>query len=93
MFEALLGDGSMLGIWLIYTEQNGTGDSADTLRIGADSIGSERVCLILGNRISYGYLDLMSNQTGNRMAVKVLVGASASRIVQLTPPAGQRVIS
>jgi len=59
VFEALLGDGSMLGIRITYVEQNEPRGIADAFRVGADFIGSDRVCLILGDNIFYGYLDFL----------------------------------
>jgi len=59
VFEALLGDGSSLGIRLTYAEQNEPRGIAGALRIGADFIGSDRVCLILDDNIFYGYLDFL----------------------------------
>ncbi len=53
-FEALLGDGHQWGINLQYAEQAEPKGIAQALTIGADFIGNEDVCLILGDNIFYG---------------------------------------
>jgi glucose-1-phosphate thymidylyltransferase len=57
-FEALLGDGSRLGIKLTYLIQPKPAGIAQSLVIGADFIGGEPVCLILGDNIFYGKMGL-----------------------------------
>lgn len=54
-FQRLLGDGSQLGISLRYAEQTAPRGLADSLRVGADFIGDEDVCLILGDNLFYGH--------------------------------------
>ncbi|MCX5471953.1 glucose-1-phosphate thymidylyltransferase RfbA [Alcaligenes sp. A-TC2] len=54
-FRALLGDGSNFGIQLSYAEQASPDGLAQAFLIGADFIGSDRVSLILGDNIFYGY--------------------------------------
>ncbi|MHC3924521.1 glucose-1-phosphate thymidylyltransferase RfbA [Alcaligenes nematophilus] len=54
-FRALLGDGSNFGIRLSYAEQASPDGLAQAFLIGADFIGSDRVSLILGDNIFYGY--------------------------------------
>lgn len=53
-FEKLLGDGTHLGISLSYEVQTEPRGLADAFIVGADFIGNERVCLILGDNIFYG---------------------------------------
>ncbi len=53
-FVNLLGDGSQLGIHIEYLEQKVQRGIADAFLIGADFIGSDSVCLALGDNIFYG---------------------------------------
>ena len=54
-FEKLLGDGSELGLQLYYKEQPSPDGLAQAFIIGEDFIGSDDVCLVLGDNIFYGY--------------------------------------
>jgi glucose-1-phosphate thymidylyltransferase len=54
-FEALLGDGSELGINLSYIEQPSPDGLAQAFIIGEDFIGTDDVCLVLGDNIFYGH--------------------------------------
>jgi glucose-1-phosphate thymidylyltransferase len=54
-FEKLLGDGSDIGIKLLYKEQPNPDGLAQAFIIGEDFIGSDSVCLVLGDNIFYGY--------------------------------------
>ncbi len=53
-FEALLGDGSRWGLRLQYVEQPHPEGIAQAFVIGADFIGDDSVCLILGDNLFYG---------------------------------------
>jgi glucose-1-phosphate thymidylyltransferase len=53
-FEKLLGNGSHIGISLSYAVQTEPRGLADAFIVGADFIGNDRVCLILGDNIFYG---------------------------------------
>lgn len=53
-FEKLLGDGSQFGIELSYAVQLNPDGLAQAFIIGSDFIGSDSVCLILGDNIFYG---------------------------------------
>ena len=54
-FEKLLGSGEDLGIKLSYKEQPSPDGLAQAFIIGEDFIGSDDVCLVLGDNIFYGY--------------------------------------
>lgn len=53
-FEKLLGDGSQFGIELSYKEQPSPDGLAQAFIIGEEFIGSDSVCLVLGDNIYYG---------------------------------------
>lgn len=63
ILERVLGDGSGLGISIKYAVQHTPRGLADAFIVGADFIGSDRVCLILGDNIFYGngLSDLLRN--------------------------------
>jgi glucose-1-phosphate thymidylyltransferase len=50
-YKTLLGDGSQLGMKFTYAEQPNPGGLAEAFIIGADFIGNDSVCLILGDNI------------------------------------------
>jgi glucose-1-phosphate thymidylyltransferase len=54
-FEALLGDGSELGMAIHYAVQPEPGGLAQAYHIGADFVGSGPSTLILGDNIFYGH--------------------------------------
>jgi glucose-1-phosphate thymidylyltransferase len=54
-FEQLLGDGSQWGIRLAYAQQPRPEGLAQAFLIGAEFIGNDRVCLILGDNIFFGH--------------------------------------
>ncbi len=61
-YEKLLGDGSKLGISISYAIQDKPRGLADAFILGADFIGNDSVCLVLGDNVFYGqgfsaYLD------------------------------------
>lgn len=53
-YEELLGDGSRLGLNFSYRIQDKPRGLADAFIIGADFIGNDRVCLVLGDNVFYG---------------------------------------
>ena len=53
-FRELLGNGADFGISLAYAEQAEPRGIAEALLIGADFIGTDSVCLILGDNLFYG---------------------------------------
>ena len=54
VYERLLGDGSQIGIRLSYRVQEKPRGLADAFILGADFIGDDSVCLILGDNVFYG---------------------------------------
>jgi glucose-1-phosphate thymidylyltransferase len=54
-FEELLGSGAQLGLSLQYAVQEEPRGLADAFRVGADFVGDDTVCLVLGDNIFYGH--------------------------------------
>ncbi len=54
IFQRLLGDGGQWGMKFAYAEQDQPRGLADAFRVGAEFVGSEPACLILGDNIFYG---------------------------------------
>ncbi len=54
-YRELFGDGSQLGMQISYAEQAAPNGLAEAFIIGADFIGDDSVCLVLGDNIFYGY--------------------------------------
>lgn len=70
-FERLFGTGEKLGLNISYAEQEVPGGIAEAFLIGESFIGTDDVCLILGDNLFYG-----QNLTDNlRSAVRELDGA------------------
>ena len=53
-FQALLGDGKQWGLELSYAEQARPEGLPQAFTIGRDFIGTDKVCLVLGDNIFYG---------------------------------------
>lgn len=54
LYERLLGGGSRIGVSITYKVQDTPRGLADAFILGADFIGDDSVCLILGDNIFYG---------------------------------------
>ncbi len=54
-FRRMLGDGGRFGVRLDYAEQARPEGLAQAFLIGADFIGADNVCLVLGDNIFYGH--------------------------------------
>src|SRR3954449_1409562 len=65
MIEALLKDGSQIGLKLSYKVQPEPKGIAQAFTLGAEFIGNDSVCLILGDNVFYGHdlTNLVSNAT------------------------------
>ncbi|MBI3161866.1 MAG: glucose-1-phosphate thymidylyltransferase RfbA [Chloroflexi bacterium] len=55
LFRNLLGDGSQWGLRFSYAEQDQPRGLADAFRVGAEFVGKESSCLILGDNIFFGH--------------------------------------
>lgn len=69
-YEKLLGSGSHLGIHIEYEVQDKPRGLADAFILGADFIGNDSVCLVLGDNVFYGqgfstYLQSAQKQVEN----------------------------
>ena len=66
-FKRLLGDGNELGINFHYKEQPSPDGLAQAFIIGEDFVGTDDVCLVLGDNIFYGhgFTDLLSKSLYN----------------------------
>src|SRR5690606_37965302 len=53
LFQRLLGDGSQLGLSFSYAEQAAPNGIAEAFLIGADFLGQDAACLVLGDNIFY----------------------------------------
>lgn len=54
-YEEMFGDGSHLGLNIQYKVQEQPNGLAEAFILGEEFIGSDRVCLVLGDNIFYGY--------------------------------------
>lgn len=54
-FKELMGDGSQFGISFSYAVQDAPRGLADAFIVGADFIGNDHVCLVLGDNVFYGH--------------------------------------
>jgi glucose-1-phosphate thymidylyltransferase len=58
-FHQLLGDGTKWGITISYAEQSAPRGIAEAFLYGKEFIGTDQVCLILGDNLFYGKLDFL----------------------------------
>ncbi len=74
-FEKLLGDGQELGLQLNYSIQPSPDGLAQAFIIGEDFIGSDDVCLVLGDNIFYGsgFSRMLKNACNNILKGKSTV--------------------
>ncbi len=54
VYEKLLGDGSQIGVSIQYKVQDTPRGLADAFILGAEFIGDDSVCLVLGDNVFYG---------------------------------------
>jgi glucose-1-phosphate thymidylyltransferase len=73
LFTDLLGDGSSLGLKLEYAMQENPDGLAQAFIIGREFIGSDSVCLILGDNIFYGHglPELLKNAVSRKSGATV----------------------
>jgi glucose-1-phosphate thymidylyltransferase len=55
LFRHLLGNGEQWGVQFAYAEQDQPRGLADAFRVGAEFVGNEPACLILGDNIFFGH--------------------------------------
>tara|TARA_B110001454_G_scaffold218109_1_gene245152 strand:+ start:910 stop:1794 length:885 start_codon:yes stop_codon:yes gene_type:complete len=72
-FQALLGDGSDMGLELTYAVQPEPGGLAQAYHIGADFVGTNPSTLILGDNIFYGHglTELLDNASARESGATV----------------------
>ncbi len=75
LYRRLLGDGSEIGVQFTYLVQEEPRGLADAFILGAEFIGNDRVCLILGDNVFYGqYMTLLLNQAKARETGATIFG-------------------
>ena len=79
LFQELLQDGSQLGLSLSYVVQEEPKGLADAFIVGREFIGSDNVCLILGDNIFYGHGMPESLQRAASLETGAIVFAYAVR--------------
>ncbi|PVX50757.1 glucose-1-phosphate thymidylyltransferase [Balneicella halophila] len=82
LFQRMLGTGTQLGLEFSYAEQPKPEGIAQAFIIGEDFIGSDDVCLVLGDNIFYGYglteLLLSAEETVKEESKGVIFGYNVS---------------
>ena len=73
VFEELLGDGSQIGLSLVYKAQMEPRGLAEAFLIGEDFIGDDNVALVLGDNIFYGqgFSDILSKVTSRKKGATI----------------------
>lgn len=59
LYKLLFGDGSQIGVKIVYAVQDAPNGIAEAFTIGADFIGDDSVSLVLGDNIFYGKLNFL----------------------------------
>ncbi|MBM6752280.1 glucose-1-phosphate thymidylyltransferase RfbA [Mediterraneibacter glycyrrhizinilyticus] len=73
VFEELLGDGSQIGLNLVYKVQMEPRGLAEAFLIGEEFIGNENVALVLGDNIFYGqgFSDILGQVTSRKRGATI----------------------
>lgn len=73
VFEELLGDGSQIGLNLVYKVQKEPRGLAEAFLIGEEFIGNENVALVLGDNIFYGqgFSDILGQVTSRKRGATI----------------------
>lgn len=71
IIEKLLGDGSQWGVSLHYIVQPEPKGIAEAFTYGKEFIGTDQVCLILGDNLFYGRLEFLRNAIMNNTGATV----------------------
>ena len=75
LFQRLLDDGSQWGLRLEYAVQDAPRGLADAFRVGADFVGEQPSCLILGDNIFHGGgMTELLNRAGRRVQGATVFG-------------------
>lgn len=73
LYEELLGSGEQIGVRFTYKTQEKPRGLADAFLIGADFIGDDSVCLILGDNVFYGpdMTDILKSAISNNCGATI----------------------
>jgi len=70
-FRAILDDGSRIGVRFSYKEQPAPEGIAQAFILGADFIGDNPVCLILGDNLFYGHVDFLRDALARQQGATI----------------------